>query len=232
VLFLAFLLFDHAAVDALLARPGAIMTQRQAMLHPASASVARTLCPHCPALVARSSAVTMKFNMEKFKAVGATVLERTACIASYIFAFTEISTSFAVKVFLNVDSPAMKFFYANFVAKLVNLYIQNVYLIFALMIGIFIAASRGNMGGSKFARFNIIQAILLNIICSCVSAVFPLMPLVIRESAVGLLLANFMYLGTCALIVYSSVLIAFGRYPKIPVLSEGARLQVQRGYSD
>jgi len=223
----SFLLLDNAAVEALIARPYIVAPPRPVISRPALVSVAAP----APA-TARTGVATMKFNFNKLKATGGTVLERTACIASYIFAFVEISTTFAVKVFLNTDSTALKFFYVNYVQKLVNLYIQNVYLIFALMIGIFITASRGSLGGSKFARFNIIQAILLNIICSCVSAVFPLMPLVLRESALGLLLANFLYLGTIILILYSSVLIACGRYPRIPVLSEGARLQVQRGYSD
>ena len=57
-------------------------------------------------------------------------------------------------------------------------------------------------------------------------------PIAQDRIAIGLLLANFLYLGTLILIAYSCVLIACGRYPKIPVLSEAARLQVQRGYSD
>ena len=100
------------------------------------------------------------------------------------------------------------------------------------MLGIFIVCSRGTIPATKYLRFNVIQAILLNIICSCISAVFPLIPLGLRESAIGLLLANFLYLGMIILIIYSSVLIMCGRYPRIPVLSEAARLQVQRGYSD
>lgn len=226
-LFLGVLLLDHTAVEALIMRPGAVAPPRPAFARPVLAP-ATTPAP----LPARAGVATMKFNINKLKGTAGTVLERAVCIASYIFAFVEISTTFAVKVFLNTDSAALKFFYVKWVQPLINLYIQNVYLIFALMIGIFITASRGSLGGSKFARFNIIQAILLNIICSCVSAVFPLMPLMIRESALGLLLANSLYLGTIILILYSSVLIACGRYPKIPVLSEGARLQVQRGYSD
>ena len=77
---------------------------------------------------------------------------------------------------------------------------------------------------------NIIQAILLNIICSCVGACFAYMPIVIRDT-IGFLLTNSIFLGIL-LIVYSIILILYGRYPKIPVVSEAAKLQVQRGYSD
>ena len=161
-----------------------------------------------------------------------TLCERGVAILAYIFPFVEISSCFAVKVFLNADSKALKFFYVNYVAKLTNFYIENVYLVFALMIGIFIICSRGTIPVTKFVRFNIIQAILLNIICSCISAVFPLIPIALRESVIGLLLANSLYLGIIILMLHSSLLISFGRYPRIPVLSEAARLQVQRGYSD
>lgn len=161
-----------------------------------------------------------------------TICERSLAISSYIFAFVEISSCFAIKVFLNSDSKFLKYIYVNYVAKLTTFYIENVYFVFALMLGIFIVCSRGTIPLTKYIRFNVIQAILLNIICSCISAVFPLMPVGIRESAIGLLLANFLYLGTITLIIYSSILIILGRYPKIPVLSEAARLQVQRGYLD
>jgi hypothetical protein len=53
-----------------------------------------------------------------------------------------------------------------------------------------------------------------------------------RESAIGFLLANSMFLGMVSIIAYSSLLIAYGRYPRIPVISEAAKLQVQRGYNN
>lgn len=161
-----------------------------------------------------------------------TILERSIAILSYIFAFLEISSCFAIKVFLNTDNQFMKYLYINYVAKMTNFYIEHVYVVFALMIGIFIMCSRGTIPATKYLRFNIIQAILVNIICSCMSALFPLIPVEIRESGIGFLLANSLYLGMITLILYSSTLILFGRYPKIPVISEAARIQVQRGYVD
>ena len=81
---------------------------------------------------------------------------------------------------------------------------------------------------TKFVRFNVIQAILLNIICSCVGVIFTFLPVVLKESMLGSIFANFLYLGIILLIAYSSLLIAYGRYPSIPVLSDAARLQVQQ----
>jgi len=100
------------------------------------------------------------------------------------------------------------------------------------MVGIFIICSRGTLPLTRFVRYNVIQAILLNIICSCIGSIFGYFPLGIRETIIGNLIANSVYLGTIILILYASTLILFGRYPTIPVLSEAAKLQLQRGYLD
>jgi hypothetical protein len=159
-------------------------------------------------------------------------LERILVILSFIFPFIEISYYFGAKVFLSTDSIALKYFYMNYIVKLTTFYEGNIYLIFIVMLSLFLTCSRGTIPLTKFVRFNIIQAILLSIICTCIGSVFSFCPLGIRESTIGILLANFTYLSTLVLMFYSWVLILCGRYPKIPVLSEAARLQVQRGYLD
>jgi len=165
------------------------------------------------------------------KAVFINVFERGIAILSYIFPFLEISAYFGTKVFLNAESLSLQYLYRNYISKLVNIYQDNTYFAFALMIGIFFICSKGSLPLSKFVRFNIIQAILLYIICSCVGQILGIYcPAFIRESTIGIVLANFVYLGTLVLILYSSVLILFGRYPRIPVISEAARIQVQRSY--
>ena len=158
--------------------------------------------------------------------------ERCIAIAAFIFPFIEISYYFGAKVFLSTESLALKLFYVNYIAKLASFYEANIYFVFIMMVGIFIVCSRGTVPLTKFVRFNVIQAILLNIICSCIGSIFAFLPIVLRESTIGILLANFLYLGTILVMAYASLLILYGRYPKIPVLSEAARLQVQRGYQD
>jgi hypothetical protein len=123
----------------------------------------------------------------------------------------------------------LNYFYVNYITKLQNIYASNVYLIFVVMVGIFVICSRGTLPLSRFLRYNVIQAILLNIICSCIGASFTYFPVGIRESLIGNLIANTVFLGTTGIILYASTLISFGRYPKFPVLSEAAKLQVQRG---
>ena len=156
------------------------------------------------------------------------ICERGISIAAFIFPLIEILYYFGAKVFLSTENLALKVFYFNYVAKLSSFYEANVYLIFILMVGIFLTCSRGTLPLTKYVRFNIIQAILLNIICSCIGSCFSYAPIVLRESTVGVLVANSLFLGIVITILYSSLLIMYGRYPKIPILSEAARLQVQR----
>ena len=107
--------------------------------------------------------------------------EKFIAIFAFIFPFTEISYYFGAKVFLSTESLVLKLFYLNYVAKLASFYEANVYLVFALMVGIFITCSRGTIRLTKFVRFNIIQAILLNIVCSCIGSIYAFLPIVLRE---------------------------------------------------
>jgi hypothetical protein len=155
--------------------------------------------------------------------------ERVLSIAAFIFPFTEVTCYFAPKVFLSTESYTLRSFYLNHLVKISSFYTENNLLIFIFMVWVFILCSRGNVPLTKFVRFNIIQAILLNIICSCFGVVFTFLPLVLRESMLGVIIANFLFLGVVLLIAYSSLLLIYGKYPKIPILSEAAKLQVQRG---
>ena len=156
-------------------------------------------------------------------------LERALSTVAFIFPFVEISSYFGPKVFLSTESTILKSFYVNYILKLSTFYAENTYVVFIFMVWVFITCSRGSAPLTKFVRFNVIQAILLNIICSCIGVVFTFLPVVLRESMIGVIFANFLYLGIVLLIAYSSLLIAYGRYPRIPVLSEAAKLQVQQG---
>jgi hypothetical protein len=155
-------------------------------------------------------------------------LERLISSLAFIFPFVEISSDFGPKVFLSTESTVLKTFYVNYILKMSTFYTENTYVVFIFMVWVFITCSRGSVPLTKFVRFNVIQAILLNIICSCVGVIFTFLPVVLKESMLGSIFANFLYLGIILLIAYSSLLIAYGRYPSIPVLSDAARLQVQQ----
>ena len=158
--------------------------------------------------------------------------ERSLSIISYFFPFIEISYYFGAKVFLSIDNIGMRYLYLRIIAPLSSFYQENIYIIFIVMVGIFLVCSRGSVPLTKFLRFNVIQAILLNIICSCIGSIYSFLPLILRETVIGVVLANTFYLGILLIMGYSTILIIYGRYPRIPILSEAAKLQVQRGYQD
>jgi hypothetical protein len=154
--------------------------------------------------------------------------ERTLAILAFYFPFIEIACYFGPKVFLSTDSLLLRSFYSNHIIKLVNFYIDNNLLIFIFMIWVFIGCSRGTFPITKYLRFNVIQAILLNIIGTCFGVIFNFLPIALRESVFGVLFSNFLFLGVVLLISYSTLLIIYGRYPTIPVISEAAKMQVQQ----
>jgi hypothetical protein len=158
------------------------------------------------------------------------IIEKGLPIFCYIFPLTEISTTFAGRVFLNADNALITNFYINYVGSLTRFYINNIYLVFGVMIGIFITCSNGSLPLKKFSRFNTIQAILLSILCSLINAMYPLLPLILRESYFGLLLSHLIYFSVIFAALYASLFICYEKYPSIPLLSEAARLHVQRGY--
>jgi hypothetical protein len=156
-------------------------------------------------------------------------VERGLSIAAFIFPFVEVVSYFGPKVFLSTESVALRSFYATHIEKISRFYTDNNLLIFIFMVWVFIVCARGSVPLTKFSRFNIVQAILLNIICSCSGVVFSFLPIIFRESMLGVIIANFVFSSIVLLIAYCSLLISYGRYPRIPILSEAAKLQVQQG---
>jgi len=171
----------------------------------------------------------MKKKFEDFLPYLVTLIERGLSIIAFIFPFLEVLAYFGAKVFLSTESATLRGFYQTQLVKFTEFYANNNLPIFIFMIWIFIVCGRGSIPLTKFARFNVIQAILLNIVCSCSGVIFTFFPVILRESMLGVIFANFFFLGIVLLIAYSSLLIAYGRYPKIPILSEAAKLQVQQG---
>lgn len=98
------------------------------------------------------------------------------------------------------------------------------------MIVVFLKCSRGGKGLSKFLRFNVIQAVLMSIVIQCFSVCWPVVPFTLRESIVGVTITNSFFWGAVLTIFYAIFCILLGRYPKLPLISDAARLQVMRGY--
>jgi len=155
-------------------------------------------------------------------------LERAFGITALYFPFIEACSYFGPKFYLNITNMEMRKFYAFHIVKWANFYAENNLLIFIFMIWVFIQCSRGAFPFTLYGRFVIIQGILLNIAVSCCGITYAFLPPAFRESLPGNLFAITLYIGVIFTILYSTILIVYGRYPNIPVISEGAKLQVQR----
>ena len=159
-----------------------------------------------------------------------TFAERLIPILVYSFPFLEINFYFAPKSCLMGEADiGLKYIYIKYLLQFVRFYEANSLFLFILMVGVFIACSKGYFRLTKFVRFNAIQAILLSILCSCIGQVYFLMPTILYESNFGVIFAVFFFLSLMALTFYSIIQIMFGRYPLIPLLSNAAKIQVQRG---
>ena len=161
------------------------------------------------------------------------ISQRILPLPAYIFPILEVIYYFGLKLCIALDSPFIKSFCLLYIIPLRSFYEQNLLLLFAVMVVIFTVCSKGSVPLPKFIRFNIIQAILLNIAISCLGQIYFLCPLQVRESyLLTNLIINPGALGLIFVIIYACGLILVGRYPRFPILSEAARLQTQRGYSD
>ena len=126
----------------------------------------------------------------------------------------------------------LKVFFVQNILPLTKFYEQNLYFSFAVMIALFICCARGNLKFlSTFSRYNIICAILLDIICNMVGPIYLYLPTGIKEGTLAIICINSMFLGVMLAIFYSILLISFGRLPAIPVLTQAAKLQMQRAQS-
>jgi hypothetical protein len=177
----------------------------------------------------RTAALAIDGNedLRGFKKVVADAGSKAMAMAGFIFPFVELMTTFG-SVLIRSENAGLRRFYGTVAAPLVSFYIHHVYLWFIGMVAVFLTCSRGARGLSKFVRFNVVQGILLSIMLQCFGASWPLIPVIVRESFFGKLLQEFFFLGGSLIIAQSLFLIAFGRYPKFPVLTGAARLQVQR----
>merc|ERR1711934_252068 len=95
------------------------------------------------------------------------ICERGLGILSYILPCLEISQYFARRVFLGTDSTTLHMFYINYLNTTIESYQSNLYFAFGIVLGLFYLCSRGAVPLTKFLRFNILQALLLYIISSC-----------------------------------------------------------------
>lgn len=165
------------------------------------------------------------FNLQAFVKV---LFERGLSIATYIFPFSEVTVYFSSRVCYDSNDLGLKIIYAYYLDPLILFYVKYVYLIFIAMVGLFFICSRDIVPLPKFLRFNILQAILLDIVCACIGQIYMVLPTSFRLSVFGLIFSKFIFLGTIYWIGYSIFLISLGRFPILPIISRAANIHLRR----
>jgi len=155
-------------------------------------------------------------------------LERSLSIVAYISPFIEVTVYFANRVCYSSNDIGLKILYAKHLYPIMVFYEKNVYLIFGLMVGIFLVCARNTVPLTKFLRFNVLQAILMDIICACIGQIYMAFPTAFKLSIFGVMFAKFVFLGTICWIIYSMFIISLGRFPVLPVVSKAANIHLQR----
>ena len=165
------------------------------------------------------------------------IVERGLPILAYIFPLMETLYFFSTRVFLYTDNVDLKIFFLKYIQGIVLIYQNNIYASFFLSVAVFSTCSRNALPLTntplpltKFMRLNIIQAILIEIAITCVGQIFLLSPSIIKNGLLGTLISNGCFMGVFLLILYSSFLIMLGRVPRLPIITQSARFNVQRGW--
>lgn len=170
------------------------------------------------------------------------VIRRLFPISSFYFMFVELCYYFGDRiVYTEITSIYIKLWYLHNIVPLSNFFRSNIYVIFIVMLVIFQFCAQGSTitlpNGSifklpKFTRFNIIQAIILEIWVSCFGQIYYLTPVAFRECNLGYFVCFSQFLVMMYAILYCIWNILWGEYPYIPVISEGAKIQTYRGFMD
>ena len=146
--------------------------------------------------------------------------------AHLTFPLLNVSCYFGPHFYMKQGNPGAIVFYRKYIFPIAEIYHGNIYLIFAITMVAFIVCARGTVRLTKFARQCIIQAILLEIMCTCLGQIYAYFPPILKNSYLGTLYVNLGYLGTILLILYSCFFIAFGRLPFVPFFFFFSRLNI------
>ena len=163
-------------------------------------------------------------KIRKFLATGA---ERGVAMLSLIYPLLDVNLYFGAKVFMATEDLELKAFWVYKIAPLVKFYETNIYWFFAVMIIAFLGCIKNTFNTSRYIRFNVIQGILLEVFITCFSQIFLVTPVFLRESLVGLCIGQAVYFVTHLTVLYCVLHIIYGKYPVMPVITEGARLNIQ-----
>lgn len=154
------------------------------------------------------------------------------CVSSLFWPWCEINMYYGSRVIMSTHNADLQIFWLEKLLPIFEFYEKNVFILFWVMIAYFCACVYNEWGtqkikATKYVRFNVIQGILLEVFVAACYQVWLISPLVLRESLLGLSIANGIYLFTHGAMLYIVIHVIYGLYPIMPIFSEGARSNIQ-----
>ena len=92
--------------------------------------------------------------------------------------------------------------------------------------GLFFAVVR-NENISRFIRFNVLQAILLDLILMVCNLVLPIVSQALHLALLTETLFNTVFLGVLATFIYGVFKTSRGQYAEIPTISDAVNMQIR-----
>lgn len=159
-------------------------------------------------------------------------LDRIISVMAYLLPLVEALYFFSARIFLYPGDENMRVFFLKYFQPVILFYTDNMYLCFILTIVAFMICVNNalpitgtKLRLTKFLRINVVQGILVEVFITAIGQVFVMCPSFIKNSVIGTFISSGCFFAIVGLVLYSTFLIIIGRYPRIPIITESARLQ-------
>ena len=155
-------------------------------------------------------------------------LQRLVSNLVAIFPTLELIMTFSAEL-IDEDFGTYHLFYLDYVHPIVTNYHDYNFIWFGILIGIFQVAIEGRLPVPYFVRYYFIQYATLNVAFTVVSLLFNyLVKNEIMATILGIFFIRTWVLFSAGLIVYCFVMVIFGKYATIPLITEATLFNLQR----
>jgi hypothetical protein len=159
-------------------------------------------------------------------------MDRIISVMAYLLPLVEALYFFSARIFLYPGDENMRVFFLKYFQPVILFYTDNMYLCFILTIVAFMICVNNalpitgtKLRLTKFLRINVVQGILVEVFITAIGQVFVMCPSFIKNSVIGTFISSGCFFAIVGLVLYSAFLITIGRYTRIPIITESARLQ-------
>jgi hypothetical protein len=145
-----------------------------------------------------------------------------------IFPFLELCMTFSTQL-VKEDYGTFHIFYITYIYPLVMSYHNYNFIWFGIMLGIFQVAIESRIDVPHFVRYNFIQYATLSVAFTLSSLIYNYTWLSsIENTILGIFIVRTWFLFGAGVILYCFIMVIFGKYPTIPIISEATVFNIQR----